>query len=131
MNAIRITFFPQRRWHGFIVTLVVLLVSCVGTVSAENSDLAKLEAGLEKLRIRWNVPGMAAGMALSNQVVWTQGLGVADLETRQPVTPDTVFHLASLTKPFAAVLLLQLVEAGQLDLAHMGCESGLHACADP
>jgi CubicO group peptidase (beta-lactamase class C family) len=32
------------------------------------------------------------------------------------VTPDTVFHLASLTKPFAAVVLLQLVERGQLDL---------------
>ena len=59
---------------------------------------------------------MAAGMARTGQVVWAKGFGYADLEERLPVTPDTVFHLASLTKPFAAVVLLQLVEAGQLDL---------------
>ena len=59
---------------------------------------------------------MAAGIARTGQVVWTKGFGYSDLENRQPVTPDTIFHLASLTKPFAAVVLLQLVEAGPLDL---------------
>jgi len=84
--------------------------------SAAEADFRTLEERLERLRIKWNVPGMAAGVARSNQIVWVKGFGFADLTTKQPVTPDTVFHLASLTKPFAAVVLLQLVEAGRLDL---------------
>jgi CubicO group peptidase (beta-lactamase class C family) len=79
-------------------------------------DFARLEARLESLRDRWNVPGLVAGIAKGNQIVWTKAFGYADLTTRAPVTPDTVFHLASLTKPFAAVVLLQLVERGQLDV---------------
>ncbi|MGZ8939725.1 MAG: serine hydrolase domain-containing protein [Limisphaerales bacterium] len=80
-------------------------------------DFDRLESRLERLRKRWDVPGMAAGFAISNKVVWQKEFGFADLKTRRPVTPETVFHLASLTKPFAAVVLLQLVEGGQLDLA--------------
>jgi CubicO group peptidase (beta-lactamase class C family) len=79
-------------------------------------DFSALEASLERLRARWNVPGMAAGIALKGQIVWSKGFGYADLASRRPATPATVFHLASLTKPFAAVVLLQLVQAGQLDL---------------
>jgi CubicO group peptidase (beta-lactamase class C family) len=59
---------------------------------------------------------MVAGISSGNQIVWTKAFGYADLTTRAPATPDTVFHLASLTKPFAAVVLLQLVEREQLDL---------------
>jgi CubicO group peptidase (beta-lactamase class C family) len=84
--------------------------------SKQEPGFSQLEAGLERLRARWNVPGMAAGVAQSNHIVWEKAFGHADLATKQPVTTDTVFHLASLTKPFAAVVLLQLVEAGPLDL---------------
>jgi CubicO group peptidase (beta-lactamase class C family) len=69
---------------------------------------------------------MAAGIALDGRVAWVKGFGFADLETRSPVTPETVFHLASLTKPFAAAVLLQLVEAGQLDLDAPAEQFGVH-----
>jgi CubicO group peptidase (beta-lactamase class C family) len=84
--------------------------------SSPTLDLPRLEARLESLRDKWNVPGMVAGISSGNQIVWTNAFGYADLTTRAPATPDTVFHLASLTKPFAAVVLLQLVERRQLDL---------------
>ncbi len=104
-----------------VLFLIAFVVCSAGWASAASSapsepDLAGLERGLERLRLRWNVPGMAAGVACSNRIVWTKGFGYADLATKQPVTPETVFHLASLTKPFAAVVLLQLVERGELDL---------------
>lgn len=110
---------------GAIVT-AVLVMALVGpshadsthqaTAASSTPDWGALAERLERLRSQWNVPGMAAGVALDDRVAWTKGFGFADLEARTPVTPDTVFHLASLTKPFAAVVLLQLVEAGQLDL---------------
>jgi CubicO group peptidase (beta-lactamase class C family) len=110
----------DRIFHfGFVicVTLALGLGKTGGEeVKSFTPDFSKLEAGLERLRIRWNVPGMAAGIAHANRIVWVKGFGLADLETRQPVTSDTVFHLASLTKPFASVVILQLAESGQLSL---------------
>jgi CubicO group peptidase (beta-lactamase class C family) len=104
-------------------TVLLLVVWTAGVANngllgapAVESDFRTLEERLERLRIKWSVPGMAAGVSRSNQIVWVKGFGFADLTTKQPVTPGTVFHLASLTKPFAAVVLLQLAEAGQLDL---------------
>jgi CubicO group peptidase (beta-lactamase class C family) len=105
------------RGHCCIILALLALGTGDGRAAGEtNSSFAKLEVNLERLRARWKVPGMAAGVALGDQIVWAKGFGLADLTTSEPVTPDTVFHLASLTKPFAAVVLLQLMEAGQLDL---------------
>ena len=104
---------PRR----FFPTLACLgLLAMSSARAAATNDFSRLEAGLERLRAKWKVPGMAAGVALEGRIVWEKGFGYADLAARRPATPNTVFHLASLTKPFAAVILLQLLEAGQFDL---------------
>ena len=59
---------------------------------------------------------MAAAIVQNQKVVWTRGFGYADLENRVPVTPDTLFHVASVTKTFGSTLVMQLVEKGQLTL---------------
>lgn len=59
---------------------------------------------------------MAAAVAQDGQVLWSAGFGQADLDKKIAATPETVFHLASLTKPFAATVLMQLVEEGKLSL---------------
>ncbi len=107
-----------RRVFPSGVRLILLGTVCVSALAggAATNEFGKLADGLERLRQRWKVPGMAAGVATDGRVVWEQCFGFADLAERRPATPETVFHLASLTKPFAAVVLLQLVEAGQLDL---------------
>lgn len=118
MHDLRFNFRHVLKKPAFAALAVLTLASgCLGAQRVDSApEFSKLEAGLERLRKRWNVPGMAAGVASGNQIAWVKGFGVADLETKQPVTPDTVFHLASLTKPFAAVVLMQLVESGQLNL---------------
>src|SRR5262249_4647517 len=50
------------------------------------------------------------------RVLWSKGFGFADVEKRVPATPRTLYHVASLTKTFAATLVLQLAEQGKLDL---------------
>jgi len=107
--------------RGFADVAVFTLAVGIGasgsiTHAQPAQEISNLESGIEKLRTKWKIPGLVAGIARNGRVVWTKGFGYADLEDRQPATPDTVFHLASLTKPFAAVVLLQLVETGQLDL---------------
>jgi CubicO group peptidase (beta-lactamase class C family) len=124
LRASRLTLGVARKAVASrFILLAFVVVASLGTgaqtfapAASPALDFARLEKRLEALRARWNVPGMVAGVARGNLIVWTKGFGYANLTTRAPVTPDTVFHLASLTKPFAAVVLLQLVERGQLDL---------------
>lgn len=73
-------------------------------------------ARLDSVRVRLRIPGMASAIAQDGRVIWSVGLGHADAESRRPATPTTPFHLASLTKPFAALVVMQLVEAGLLGL---------------
>lgn len=49
-------------------------------------------------------------------VILSHGLGLADVARGVPVTPETPFNIASVTKPISAVVALRLVEAGELDL---------------
>ena len=71
---------------------------------------------LELLRRLYDIPGLAAAIVLDRRVVWEGGFGYADVAARVPVTPLTLFPVASLTKTMTSVLLLQCVERGTLDL---------------
>lgn len=77
---------------------------------------AQFEAELENLRQRHRIPGMSVAVVRDQEVVYARGFGYADLEREIPATEDTPYNIASCTKPIAATVLMQLVEAGQLDL---------------
>jgi CubicO group peptidase (beta-lactamase class C family) len=76
----------------------------------------KLDAVLKEIIARWNVPGMGVGIVQGSEIVYARGFGVQSLETQVPVTPDSVFCLASIAKCFVACAILQLVEQGRLEL---------------
>ena len=64
----------------------------------------------------FGVAGLAVGIVKGDELIYAQGFGVRSLETGEPVTPRSLFHLASISKPFVATALVQLVEAGKLEL---------------
>jgi CubicO group peptidase (beta-lactamase class C family) len=78
--------------------------------------LARLDAMLETQARDLPLPGVSAALLERGQVVWTGVQGWANTEARIPVTPDTPFNIASLTKPMTGVVLMQMVESGQLSL---------------
>ncbi|MYE27536.1 MAG: beta-lactamase family protein [Chloroflexi bacterium] len=61
-------------------------------------------------------PGVAAGIVYDGELLWGEGFGYADIETKKPVTLDTRFRIASISKTFTAVAILQLRDAGALCL---------------
>jgi CubicO group peptidase (beta-lactamase class C family) len=63
-----------------------------------------------------NIPGYALAVIKDGKLIVHRGYGVMNLQTRQPVTPQTVFGLASLTKTFTALTLLTLVDQGKVKL---------------
>jgi CubicO group peptidase (beta-lactamase class C family) len=85
-------------------------------VEVDQAKLVALEDELSEMFENLKMAGMAAGILHGRELKWFRGYGFADLAEKTPVTRDTPFHLASLTKTFAATLLMQLVEQGKLDL---------------
>jgi CubicO group peptidase (beta-lactamase class C family) len=83
---------------------------------AGDDAFAQFERELEELRQQLKIPGLSAAIVKDQELVWARGLGHADLENKVEATPDTPYRLASVTKPIAATLIMQLVEEGQLDL---------------
>jgi CubicO group peptidase (beta-lactamase class C family) len=75
-----------------------------------------LEDGLKVLRERLRIPGLAAGVMKGQQLVWAKGFGYVDQEKKIEAAADTPWHIASITKTFAAVVVLQLLEEGKLSL---------------
>src|SRR5512137_3022356 len=67
--------------------------------------------------IRWNeLPGLAIGIVADNEIVYARGFGVESIETQKPISMTTIFHMASISKPFVATGVVQLVERGQVQL---------------
>eukprot|EP01116_Phalansterium_solitarium_P024900 TRINITY_DN9263_c0_g1_i1.p1 TRINITY_DN9263_c0_g1~~TRINITY_DN9263_c0_g1_i1.p1 ORF type:complete len:499 (+),score=143.27 TRINITY_DN9263_c0_g1_i1:945-2441(+) len=63
-----------------------------------------------------NMPGAQLAVARDGRLVYARGYGVADVDSGSPVGPQTLFRLASISKCFTAVAVLQLVERGRLSL---------------
>jgi D-alanyl-D-alanine carboxypeptidase len=61
-------------------------------------------------------PGIAAGIVYEGELIWSNGYGYADLESKTPVTKDTLFRIASITKTFTATAIMQLRDSGKLQL---------------
>jgi serine beta-lactamase-like protein LACTB, mitochondrial len=63
-----------------------------------------------------NLPGLSVAVAVNGQIVWAEGFGWADVESRTPVTPLTRFRLGALSKPLTAVAAALLHDRRRLDL---------------
>jgi D-alanyl-D-alanine-carboxypeptidase/D-alanyl-D-alanine-endopeptidase len=63
-----------------------------------------------------HVPGVVYGVVAQGKLVYVRGLGVQDLESKRPVTADTLFRIASMTKAFTALTILGLRDAKRLEL---------------
>jgi CubicO group peptidase (beta-lactamase class C family) len=78
-------------------------------------------ASFDRLMTRFvaerRVPGAALAVSRNGRLVYARGFGYADLETRQPVQPTSLFRIASVSKPLTSVAILQLVEQGRLKLS--------------
>lgn len=74
-----------------------------------------MQAFLQKQMERYHIPGLAIAIVRNGEIEYQQGLGIAN-PAGDPVTPDTPFLLASVSKSITALGVMQLVEAGKLSL---------------
>lgn len=96
--------------------LVVAFALAAVAVRAQTPPQTLFERYLEALRMQAGIPGLTAAIVQDGRTVWEGGFGYRDVEALLPALPDTPFPIADLTETFAATLLLQCAERGQLDL---------------
>lgn len=75
-----------------------------------------LEPLIEQVVASCELAGLAIGIVREDEVVYAKGFGVRSIATREPVTAQSLFHLASVSKPFVATAVMQLVEQGKVEL---------------
>lgn len=110
---------------------VVLLAGAASAQSARASLQSAVEEGLlpaivfdgqpepwmlQDRMARWKVPGVGIAVIDDGRIVWAQGYGLIDANGSAPVTSETRFQAASISKPVAAAAALAMVEAGELSL---------------
>ncbi|RYH07585.1 serine hydrolase [Tropicimonas sp. IMCC6043] len=80
------------------------------------SMIAAVEQAAPAALTRQGTPGVGVAIVFGGQPIWSGGFGVTNVETGEPVTADTVFEIASVTKPVTAWAMLKLAEEGKIDL---------------
>lgn len=96
-------------------SLLCLLVFLLPVFSAWGESVS-FEEEVSTIFKRWRTAGGMIVIAKDGEIVYEQCYGYADLTAKDPVTPDTYFKIASVTKLVTAVAVMKLVEAGRLDL---------------
>ena len=79
-------------------------------------SLQDFEQKIASLQSKYNIPGLIAGVSRNGQMVWSKPYGNSDKEQNKPVTNSSLFHLASLTKTFGSLTIMQLMEQGLVNL---------------
>ena len=81
------------------------------------ATIATVNAAVGQFMELFSIPGVTVAVVdVNNDFVWTGGFGYACTVTRTPVSEYTLFNLASISKPFTAIAVMQLAEAGLVDL---------------
>jgi len=125
---------PRKRFHAACAVLLAFLLPLAADSAsrrphpqtsrqpdlpisgASSPELASFDRIVSNLLAKWEVPGGAVAVAKEGRLVLAHGYGWADRDAHQPVQPDALFRIASLSKSLTAAAILKLVEDGRLRL---------------
>jgi CubicO group peptidase (beta-lactamase class C family) len=114
----------------YLIEIILLVVNdsvnenCL-IMSSEDDKYDRFSIDLNNLRLSLQIPGLSAGIVKNQNLIWGKGFGFADLENKIKADTHTPYHLASLTKPFASIVVMQLVEDHSLTLDDSVSEFGI------
>ena len=109
-----------------LIKLVVLVFLGCTSPQADTTEVVQIEIEtkldqelspyIEQIIESNELPGVAVGLVKDNKVVYAKAFGYLNVETKQPLSVSSMFHMASVSKPFVATAIMQLVEQGKIDL---------------
>jgi serine-type D-Ala-D-Ala carboxypeptidase/endopeptidase len=109
---------PGRR---IVIGALTAGMSCLMHVQTRvlaqsETPFVEIDRAMENYRLDAHIPGMVWGIVHDGRIIHVNASGVQDIETKRPVTADTLFRIASMTKAFAALSILKLRDDGKIAL---------------
>jgi CubicO group peptidase (beta-lactamase class C family) len=93
---------------------LVLMLGAYSAVIAGTSDDAVVDAMVRDALRAWQVPGVVVGIVRNDQLIYLKGHGVKTWGKEDPLTPETLFPIASCTKAFTSTAMAMLVDEGKM-----------------
>src|ERR1700747_3559577 len=105
------------------IWLLILLTAILSSgTPAKNERAPRLKAAYERLDVyilremrARNIPGLSLALTDRSRLLRASTYGYADRKLKKPVTETSEFEIASISKPFTSISLLQLMEQGKFD----------------
>ena len=95
----------------------VLFVAVLSAApSIPQPGAAALSTFLKEATDRGDVPGVVVAVVNKDGLLYNEGFGLSRTLSKRPMTPDTIFNMASMTKPVTSVAIMMLVDEGKLKL---------------
>ncbi|MDD1744816.1 MAG: beta-lactamase family protein, partial [Candidatus Methanoperedens sp.] len=117
------TTSPSKNFYLLSILLVVVLSilywqTVVGSDNKTETprSIDELIAKVDSLIKIEKIPGVAIALVSKDSIIWAGGIGLANLDTGEPVTENTHFRIGSCTKSFIGLGFLKLIEEGKIDL---------------
>jgi CubicO group peptidase (beta-lactamase class C family) len=113
------------------VALIVLAAGCGGDGGGNGSSappatqgggVERIDAAMQDVMRRYSPPGIAVAVVRQGKLVFADAYGSADLGGREPLQPDHLFRVASVSKPISGIAELRAAEDGLLDIEAMAFE---------
>ena len=105
----------MRKIAFLTILTALIMTSCCNQSQKEKAAIAKLDTMFQELYPA-DEPGAAVLILKGDEIVYDKGFGIADLETGAKIDGNTFFNIASVSKQFTAVAMLQLAEQGKISL---------------
>ncbi|WP_291932615.1 serine hydrolase domain-containing protein [Limnohabitans sp.] len=104
---------------SLLILLAFAFVSCQAQAQGTGKSLPGSEPfdiAISEFISKWNVPGATLAVAKDGKLVLAKGYGISNKDTNAPVDEKTLFRMGSINKTLTAVMVMQLVEQGRLNL---------------
>ena len=108
---------PMRILTLAVAAFAAATVSAPAAAQSIEASLPEIRKGFQDWMLDNRVPGLVWGVVKDGKLVAVEGMGVQDLEARRPVTADSAFRIASMSKAFTAYGVLRLEAEGKLSLS--------------
>jgi CubicO group peptidase (beta-lactamase class C family) len=107
---------PRLLLAAALLTPVLPLAPAAEAAAIQADTLSDIDKIFAEWRLSAHAPGLVYGVVADGRLVHVRGLGVQDLASNRPVTADTLFRIASMSKAFTALAILKLRDEGKLSL---------------
>jgi len=96
--------------------LMLSLTAPFSAFSQRDARFASVRQKIEGLLASQKIPAISIGVAEKGKIVWQEGFGLADRETRKSADHNTIYNIASTSKPITATAIMMLAEQGKIAL---------------